>query len=127
MQESFKDKVNQRSTMSDRISIAITRFVGSIAFVVAHVIIFAAWIIYNVWRPDGFDPYPFGFLTLAVSLEAIFLSTFVMIAQNLENKQTEIRSELDYRVNVKAEREVARIHNKLDKLELKLDAMIKKL
>ena len=62
--------------LQDRIADAITRFAGSMQFVYIHIIWFAVWIIFRV------ENYPFGLLTMIVSLEAIFLSTFVMISQN---------------------------------------------
>jgi uncharacterized membrane protein len=87
---------------------SITAFAGSMRFVRLHVAWFALWIAVNVGLlglEHEFDPYPFGLLTLVVSLEAIFLSTFVLISQNRQAKATEIRSDLDYRTNVMAERE----------------------
>ena len=73
--------IRRRRRLQDRIADRITAFAGSMAFVYLHVAWFAVWIVMNVtgWR---FDPFPFGLLTLIVSLEAIFLSTFVMIGQN---------------------------------------------
>jgi uncharacterized membrane protein len=64
------------ASVQNRIADAITRFAGSMAFVYFHVIWFAVWIIF------GIEGYPYGLLTMIVSLEAIFLSTFVMISQN---------------------------------------------
>jgi uncharacterized membrane protein len=64
------------ANLQNRIADAITRFAGSMAFVYFHVLWFAVWIIF------GIEGYPFGLLTMIVSLEAIFLSTFVMISQN---------------------------------------------
>jgi uncharacterized membrane protein len=87
---------------------SITAFAGSMRFVRLHIAWFALWIAVNVGVlgiAREFDPYPFGLLTLVVSLEAIFLSTFVLITQNRQAKASEIRSELDYRTNVIAERE----------------------
>ena len=63
-----------------------------------------------------FDEYPFGLLTLIVSLEAIFLSTFVMISQNRQAKSAEIRSDLDYKTNVMAEREIDIIMRALQRM-----------
>jgi uncharacterized membrane protein len=64
------------ANLQNRIADAITRFAGSMAFVYFHIVWFAVWIIF------GIEGYPFGLLTMIVSLEAIFLSTFVMISQN---------------------------------------------
>jgi uncharacterized membrane protein len=88
---------------------SITGSAGSLRFVRLHIAWFIAWIAVNVGIlgvAREFDPYPFGLLTLVVSLEAIFLSTFVMISQNRKAHASEIRAELDYRTNVMAEREI---------------------
>ena len=76
--------LKRRRRLQNRISDRITAFAGSMPFVYLHVVWFAAWIVANVtlWR---FDPFPFGLLTLVVSLEAIFLSTFVMISSHPES------------------------------------------
>jgi len=88
---------------------AITGFAGTTRFVRIHLLWFGLWIAVNlglVGVAHEFDRYPFGLLTLVVSLEAIFLSTFVMISQNRQARAAEIRSELDYQTNVMAEREI---------------------
>jgi uncharacterized membrane protein len=70
-----------------RIADWVTKFAGSVRFVGIHVVWFAAWILVNLFGP-AFDPFPFGLLTMIVSLEAIFLSTFVLISQNrVEDRQ----------------------------------------
>jgi uncharacterized membrane protein len=92
----------QRQKREDRISDQITAFAGSLQFVYIHVVWFTAWIIINV-SPWAFDPYPFGLLTLIVSLEAIFLSTFVMLSQNRESARSDLRSEIDFETNVLSE------------------------
>jgi uncharacterized membrane protein len=63
-----------------------------------------------------FDPYPFGFLTLAVSLEAIFLSVFVLLSQNRQAAKDRIHADIEYDVNLKAELEIAHLHEKVDRL-----------
>jgi uncharacterized membrane protein len=82
------------------------------AFVYLHVVWFAAWIVANVtgWR---FDPFPFGLLTLIVSLEAIFLSTFVMISQNRESTRSDLRAELDFETNALSEAWLEALGDKL--------------
>jgi uncharacterized membrane protein len=92
----------QRRPLQDRIADWITAFAGSMAFVYLHVAWFAAWIVINVtgWR---FDPFPFGLLTLIVSLEAIFLSTFVMISQNRESARSDLRAKQDFETNALSE------------------------
>ena len=96
-------------TPGDRLSDAITWVAGSSAFVFVHVILFAAWIAINVGlvpsvRP--FDPYPFNFLTLVVSLEAIFLSIFVLMSQNRAARLADRRAHLDLQIDLLAEREL---------------------
>jgi uncharacterized membrane protein len=92
----------QQRRFQDRIADWITAFAGSMAFVYLHVAWFAAWIVINVtgWR---FDPFPFGLLTLIVSLEAIFLSTFVMISQNRESARSDLRARQDFETNALSE------------------------
>jgi uncharacterized membrane protein len=94
----------------------ITDFAGSMRFVYLHTLWFGLWVLANsgLLVVVGFglvpwDPFPFGLLTLIVSLEAIFLSTFVMIAQNRQSAIADARAKADYEINVKAEREIARL------------------
>ena len=97
----------------------IADFSGSIPFLVLHVVFFAAWILLNVPRFPGapmFDPFPFGLLTMVVSLEAIFLSVFVLLSQNRQAAKERIRGDIEYEVNIKAEMEVAHLHEKVDLL-----------
>jgi uncharacterized membrane protein len=92
----------RRQRLQDRVADRITAFAGSMPFVYMHIVWFAIWILLNIagWR---FDPFPFGLLTLVVSLEAIFLSTFVMLSQNREAVRSDIRSEIDFETNVLSE------------------------
>lgn len=87
-------------------------------FFMFHIVWFSSWVIYNAIRGDkGFDPPPFGLLTLIVSLEAIFLSIFVLISQNRSGEIDRVRADLDYQVNVKAHLEVMLLHQKIDRIE----------
>jgi uncharacterized membrane protein len=83
-----------------RVADAITAFAGSMTFVYIHVVFFAAWIIALGYLLKG-DPYPFGLLTLVVSLEAIFLSTFVMIGQNRAADLASAKAQHDFEVQQK--------------------------
>ena len=75
-------------------------------FVGVHVVLFGGWILLNTFPGlPHFDPFPFTFLTLVVSLEAIFLSTFILISQNLETRISERRSHLDLQLNMLSEQE----------------------
>jgi len=94
--------IQDRKRLQDRVADQITAFSGSMAFVYIHVAWFAVWCIGNLvwWR---FDPFPFGLLTLIVSLEAIFLSTFVLLSQNRESARSDQRAEIDFETNVLSE------------------------
>jgi CRP/FNR family transcriptional regulator, cyclic AMP receptor protein len=97
----------------------IADFSGSIPFLLLHIAFFAAWILLNVPRIPGapmFDPFPYGLLTMVVSLEAIILSVFVLLSQNRQVAKERIRSDIEYEVNIKAEMEVAHLHEKVDLL-----------
>jgi uncharacterized membrane protein len=92
--------------VQDRVTDAITDFAGSLQFVYIHVFWFTLWVLLNVGLIGAgmeFDKYPFGLLTLIVSLEAIFLSTFVMISQNRQAARADVRSELDFETNLRSE------------------------
>jgi uncharacterized membrane protein len=97
-----------RRTASERFSDAIARMAGTGWFAGLHVAWFAGWIVWNAGFVPGWravDPFPFAFLTLVVSLEAIFLSIFVLISQNSLTRQSERRAHLDLQVNLLAEQE----------------------
>jgi len=94
------------SRAQDRAADAVTSFAGSLNFVYIHSIWFAVWVLLNVGVLGVaivFDEFPFGLLTMIVSLEAIFLSTFVMVSQNRQAKRADIRSQLDFETNLRAE------------------------
>lgn len=95
----------ENRTLGEKVSEAIAVFCGSMIFVYVHVIWFGGWIVINSIPRFQFDPFPYTFLTLVVSLEAIFLSTFILISQNHETKLTERRNHLDLQINMLAEQE----------------------
>ncbi len=102
----------------------LTNFSSSPRFLFANVLIFSLWIAMNSGVITGFvpfDPYPFGFLTMAVSLEAIFLSIFVLVSQNRASQTATIRDELNLRVNLIAEQEITKIL----KMQLALNKRLK--
>lgn len=102
-----------------RIADVISEFSGSLPFLFIHCVIFFVWIILNVTPLSGtrfgaWDPFPFGLLTMVVSLEAIILSVFVLLSQNRQVARDRVRNDIEYDVNMKAELEVAELHKKLD-------------
>src|SRR5688500_11015075 len=82
-----------RLSFSERVSLAITRTVGSFGFALSHAVALALWCAWNVIGPESrrFDPYPFGLLTMIVSMEGVFLAIFVLIAQNRMSAQSDQR------------------------------------
>lgn len=112
--------------VQEKIAEQVTRFSGSMVFVYLHALWFGLWILLNVGLlhlpyVSQFDPYPFGLLTLVVSLEAIFLSTFVLIAQNRLARQSEQRAELDLQVDLLAEQKTAKMLALLHQIIQQLD------
>ena len=102
----LEEAAREQRTSADRIADVIANFCGSMTFVWVHVIWFGLWIGYNVLPGvKHIDPFPFTFLTLVVSLEAIFLSTFILISQNHDTRISERRNHLDLQVNLLTEQE----------------------
>jgi uncharacterized membrane protein len=102
--------------LHDRIADAITAFSGSMAFVYIHAAWFGLWVLLNSpwFGPWRFDPFPYGLLTMIVSLEAIFLSTFVLISQNRLSEVADQRADLDLQINLLAEHEITRVLKLVD-------------
>lgn len=97
---------------STKIADQLTGFTSKPRFLFINMLVFALWIVINSNKLPGFvpfDPYPFGFLTMAVSLEAIFLSIFVLVSQNRASQTATLRDELNLRVNLIAEQEITKI------------------
>jgi CRP/FNR family cyclic AMP-dependent transcriptional regulator len=123
---------DNRSTVM-KVADWIAEFSGSLPFLFIHIGIFAIWIMLNVklLPIGGFDPFPFGFLTLVVSLEAIILSVFVLLSQNRQVARDKVRGDIEYDVNLKAEMQIAHMHEKVDNLyseiQKRLDRMEKRL
>lgn len=113
-----------KRSSQDKIADGITTWSGSIAFVWLHLVWFLGWIVVNVgWTPwHAFDPFPFGLLTMIVSLEAIFLSTFVLISQNRASKENEERANLDLQINLLTERELTKLICIVDAIAEKIGA-----
>jgi uncharacterized membrane protein len=100
----------------DRVADVVTAFAGSLQFVYLHSVWFGLWILVNIGLVGAaveFDRFPFGLLTMIVSLEAIFLSTFVMVSQNRQAMRTEVRSQLDFEANLRSEVWATHIGQKL--------------
>ncbi len=121
------EEAEDKRTLIQKAADWIAEFSGSIPFLAIHVVIFTAWILWNLDWPPGlpdFDRYPFGLLTMCVSLEAIILSVFVLLSQNRQVAKDRVRSDIEYEVNLKAELEVAHLHEKVDLLHADLTARL---
>ena len=121
--------VEEKLTMLQRAADWIAGFSGSLPFLTFNTVWFIGWILVNSYDVgiERFDPYPFGLLTMIVSLEAIFLSIFVLISQNQQSVKDRVRSNIEYEVNVKAEMEVAFLHEKTDRLYEKMQEQFSRL
>ncbi len=119
------DTGDQSLSIGQRVADAIAEFSGSIPFLLINLIVFMLWIAANTLGPKmvQFDPYPFQFLTMAVSLEAIFLSIFVLVSQNRQAAKDRVKADLDYQVDVKAEIEMSMMTSQIHDMERKLHHM----
>jgi len=101
----------------------IAAFSGSMTFVLLHIFIYGAWILINLKLVPfipAFDPYPFMLLSMVVSLEAIFLSTFVLMKQNRMSKRADSRAHLDLQINLLAEKEMTMVLQMLQHIGAKV-------
>lgn len=116
--KNVNEVIEQNATPWQRIADTIASVSASMPFVVFHLVWFGGWMIWNGLRgPNGIDPFPFGLLTMVVSLEAIFLSIFVLISQNRSGDKDRISAEIDHQVNIRAEVKTGLIMNRLDDIE----------
>lgn len=115
-------KAARERSLEDRWADAITGFSGRMLFAYVHIVWFVAWVLINSGRLGlrPFDPFPYGLLTMIVSLEAIFLSTFVLISQNRLGEQSEHRADLDLHIDLLTEYELTRVLQMLDAIQDKL-------
>jgi uncharacterized membrane protein len=106
-----QDFLQQRS-FGDLLSDIVSVLAGSIGFIVVHVVLLSLWILINLGLVPGlpvFDRFPFGLLSLVVGIEAIFLSTFVLMSQNRQTHQADHWAHLDLQIGLLAEQETAKI------------------
>lgn len=121
------EQIKKLSTFGDKVADLVTSWAGSTAFLILNIIWFVSWILINtgVFGKDLiFDEYPFGFLTMVVSLEAIILAVFVLISQNRQSERSEIRAELDYIADLQADVEITTILRILERLAEKEDIKV---
>jgi uncharacterized membrane protein len=110
---------DERRTLSDRVADGVTHFAGSMWSVAVHAVVFGGWIVVNAgWirAIKPFDPFPFVMLAMFASVEAIFLSTFILVSQNRMQKMADRRAELDVQVSLLTEHELTRAIHLLDEI-----------
>ncbi len=121
----LEEAARAQRTRTDRVAEVIAGFCGSMTFVWVHVVWFGGWIAFNLFPGvKHIDPFPFTFLTLVVSLEAIFLSTFILISQNHDARVSEKRNHLDLQINLLSEQENTKMLSLLHAIAVKLGADI---
>jgi uncharacterized membrane protein len=113
-------KAARERTVHDRIADTVTSFSGRMGFVYVHIVWFGLWIVLNTGGVRTFDPFPYGLLTMIVSLEAIFLSTVVLISQNRLSGEIERRADLDLHIGLLTEHELTRVLQMLDAIQRKM-------
>ena len=118
----LRAKATKERKPEDRAADAITSFSGSMAFVYLHLAWFSLWVLVNTdhFGVHAFDPFPYGLLTMIVSLEAIFLSTLVLITQNRLSLEEQQRADLDLHIGLLTEHELTRVLQMLDAIQAKL-------
>ena len=118
----LRDEQARKRSLQAYLADSITVFSGRMVFIYVHVVWFGAWILWNqgAFGLKPFDPFPYGLLTMIVSLEAIFLSTFVLISQNRLAAEADRRADLDLHIGLLTEHEVTRVLQMLDAVHQKL-------
>ncbi|WP_267386293.1 DUF1003 domain-containing protein [Sphingomonas sp. GC_Shp_3] len=116
----------RHATVSERVSDAITRFAGSMTFVIIHALAYGAWIAVNLGTVPGVKPFDPSFVVLAMeaSVEAIFLSTFVLISQNRMMGAAAKQADLDLQINLLAEHELTRLVTLVDAIARKMEVNV---
>lgn len=126
----LNEVAERKLSFLQKLAAQIADSTGSVGFLTANMSVFAFWIIWNIGLIPSLvpiDPFPFGFLTMVVSLEAIFLSIIVLLAQNLQRSRDRIRGDLEYEVNLKAELEITHLHTKVDLMHAEILARLHRL
>lgn len=110
--KSFEAKSLRSRSLLTQIADDLTAICGSTPFLFFHIVLFFGWVLINSNILPGaipFDPFPFGLLTMVVSLEAIFLSIFILVSQNRSAYVNSVREEVHLRVNLIAEEEITKV------------------
>src|SRR6266478_316754 len=113
------DVAEEQANFLTRLADGVPRLVGNLSSTSLHVIFFVGWILINVGLVSGlkvFDPFPFSFMSDFISIEAIFLTLFVLISQNRQRLRDRIRSDIEFETAINTETKIAYLHEKIDRL-----------
>jgi uncharacterized membrane protein len=124
LREELKSRLDVTHTWKDAVADFLTVQFGTVWFFSLNAALFVIWILLNIGLIPGvrpFDTYPFNFLTMVVSLEAIFLSIIVLISQNRQSKIADMREQIDFEINVRDEEETTKVLVMVEQVARKLD------
>ena len=109
--KSFKARADAKRSGAEKFADLLTKKFGSVVFLTLNAVWFAGWMIINTGLTpiEPFDPFPFGLLTMVVSLEAIFLAIIVLVSQNRESRVGELREEIELQLNTVSEGEITKL------------------
>jgi uncharacterized membrane protein len=119
--EDRAERYRKEASLGDRVADAIARVGGSWSFIIGFLVFLAIWTLANAWMlgRDTFDPYPFVFLNLVLSMIAALQAPVIMMSQNRQTERDRLEATHDYEVNLKAEIEIMALHEKIDLLRQK--------
>jgi uncharacterized membrane protein len=114
----LEERESRELPLSGRVSLAITGRVGTLTGTLLHAGAFLSWCLWNLVAPDPlrFDPYPFGLLTMIVSMEGVLLATLVLVSQNRMSVQSDQRDRLNLQVDLLAEQEMTMVLRMLNRI-----------
>lgn len=120
--ENVNERFHDKLTFGQRLADQVAAFGGSWTFIIIFAVVLAAWVLVNTWllpQPDIFDPYPFIFLNLILSMLAAIQAPVIMMSQNRQTSKDRLAAANDYEVNLKAELEIMNLHEKLDDIRMR--------
>jgi uncharacterized membrane protein len=117
-------EAEERLTLGQRLADRVAAFGGSWPFILVFCVVMVLWIVVNTWvlAEKNFDPYPYQALNLVLSMLAALQAPIIMMSQNRQAAKDRVQADLDYRINLKAELEVAHLHKKIDRIWEELQA-----
>lgn len=119
-----EEELAREARVHEKIADRVAAFIGNPYFIVLHAVWFLLWIALNtglITLSPMFDAYPFGLLGIILSIEAIFITGFLLISQNRQGSRADKRSELDYEVNVRTFRELQKMKEVLSDIQTRID------